>query len=115
MWRRAPALVGSWELCFHAVAAALDFPAVASFRAACPRVEATLGAAATEMGLPGAQARFEWAKLFGEPARRRQRQLAAAVHEKMYAELLASVSVADRADIRSLGGRERGRPVPLAA
>ena len=104
MWRRAPALVGSWELCFHAVAAALDFPAVASFRAACPRVEATLGAAAAEMGLPAAQARFEWTKLFGEPARRRQRQLAAAVHEKMYAELLASVSAADRADTRSAGG-----------
>ena len=90
-WRRAPALVGSWELCFHAVAATLDFPSSASFRAACPRVEATLGAADTEMGLPGAQARFEWTKLFGEPARQHQRELAAPVHDKLYAELLASV------------------------
>ena len=54
-------------------------------------MEATLGAAATEMGLPAAHARFEWTKLFGEPARRRQRELAAAVHDKLYAELLASV------------------------
>ena len=34
--------------------------------------------------------------------------MAAAVHDKMYAEFLASVSVADRADIRSAGGSGAG-------
>ena len=107
-WRRAPALVGSWELCFQAVAQALASSSAAAFRDACPRVEATLVAAAAEMALPGAQARFEWTKLFGAPARRRQRALAAAVHDRMHTVLRASLSEADRADLLSAGGAGAG-------
>ena len=67
--RRLAAFLGSWELCFAGVCAALGSPAAAAFRASCPCAAAAISAAAGAVESPAY--RFDWAQLFGTPRQKR--------------------------------------------
>ena len=105
LWRRAPAFLGSWELCFHEVARALGVPAAASFRAACPRAAAAVAEAYATVA-PGQS--FGWTQCFGASQPKRQKAYSERVSEQRHRLLLAALSEEDRIDVRSAGGSGAG-------
>ena len=104
--RRLAAFLGSWELCFAGVCAALGSPAAAAFRASCPRAAAAISAAAGAVESPAY--RFDWAQLFGTPRQKRQRALSVDAAAAQLRNLLAIVPADDQVDIRSAGGSGAG-------
>ena len=104
-WRRAPAFLGSWELCFHDVVQSLGIPAAGSFRAACPLATAAVDGAYAFVA-PGGQ--FGWTHCFGAPQPKRQKAYSERVYAQKHAALLAALPEEGQVDLRSAGGSGAG-------
>jgi len=103
-WRRDPAVLGSWELCFRSVALAAGFSSALEFRDSCPlATQSILGAVAT-LRAAGVSYAFPWAACFGEPRAKQQKAISEDVYEAKAAALRSALSVDDRADVDSAGG-----------
>ena len=106
---RLPAFLGSWELCLSEVAHTLGANSAAQLRDSVRATATTIEGAAAGLRCRGvADYTFEWEEVYNEARRRRQHDLTKPLHAAVHNAMLAVLSPAEQADLRSAGGTGAG-------
>ena len=106
---RLPAFLGSWELCLSEVAHTLGANSASQLRDSVHATTTTIEEAAAGLRRLGvADYTFEWEEVYHVARRRRQHDLTQPLHTAVHSSLLATLSPAEQADLRSAGGTGAG-------
>ena len=103
--RRAAAFLGSWELCFQEVTAAVGARSAAEFRTLAPGATAAIHEAERVFRTQADTTySFDGPGLFAQPEPKRQHELMDLVHAHQRDRLLAALPDEDKVDIESVTG-----------